>query len=215
MARTLALLVAGAAAVLAAGCGDDDDDTADTSGEDTEVSPAPTDSTGSTGSTGSATSPDAQAYVDAMIDSFDNADPAELQIDREQAQCLAPRWVEILRPERLAEEGIEPEDFAAEGDVDLSVVGLSEAEGNELYDALGACDIDVRNLFIQSLTAGEDLSEDEVQCVDDAIDDDLLRRIMVTVLVKGDDALNENQQLANEMTEAISECPGVVPTSGG
>jgi hypothetical protein len=199
MARTLALLIAIAAVVCVAGCGDDDDNGA----------PATSGAT----SNGTAPAADAQAYVDGMIEAFDNADPGELQIDREQAQCLAPKWVDTIGADRLAAAGIEPQDFAEEGNVDLTTVGLAEDDGNAMYDAMAECDIDVRTLFMGSLTTGASLSEEDIQCVDDAIDDDLLRRIMVTVLVEGDDGLNEDQQLAGEMVDALGECPGLVPTT--
>jgi hypothetical protein len=202
MARTLALLIAGAAVVLATACGDDDDDGA-----------AVTTSGTSSGTAGTAGAADAQAYVDAMIESFDNSDPDELQIDREQAQCLAPQWVETIGVDRLAAAGIEPQDFAEEGNVDLTAVELTEEDGNAMYDAMADCDIDVRSIFIGSLTTGASLSEEDIQCVDDAIDDDLLRRIMVTVLVEGDDGLNQDQELAGEMVDSLGECPGLIPTT--
>jgi hypothetical protein len=194
MARMLALLVGGAALVLAAGCGDDDDDAAGNG--DVEVSE------------------DGQAYVDAMIESFDNSDPDELQIDREQAQCLAPRWVEAIGADRLAEAGIEPEDFASEGDVDLSTVGLTEDDGNAMYDAFEACDIDITSVFVESLGADQELSEEDTACIGDALPDDLLRRIMVTSFVEGDDALSENEDLTGELLAVFSECPGAVDTGG-
>jgi hypothetical protein len=210
MARTLALLIAGAAVVFAAGCGDDDDD--DGAGTTSGESEVASTTTGST-SSGTAASADAQAYVDAMIESFDNADPDELQIDREQAQCLAPRWVEVMGPDRLAEAGIQPEDFAAEGDVDLSAVGLTEDDGNELYDAFAACDIDVKTLFVDGFTSGRGISAEDRECFADALDDDLLRRIMVTTLVEGEEALSQDEELSGDLFSVFAECPGIVPTS--
>jgi hypothetical protein len=191
MPRTLALLIAGAAVVLAAGCGDDDDD--DAGGDDVEVSE------------------EAQPYVDAMIESFDNSDPEELQINREQAQCVAPRWVETIGPDRLAEAGIEPRDFAEEGDVDLTTVGLSDEDGGEMYDAFGACDIDVKNLFVESMTTEQELSEEDAACLRDAFPDDLLRRIMITTFVEGEDALDQDEELSGDLFGVFAECPGLVP----
>ena len=214
------MLVAGAAVVLAAGCGDDDDNGAGTTAGGTTAG-------GTSGGTASGTSrataggtagtdgsADAQAYVDAMIDSFDNADPGELQIDRDQAQCLAPKWVETMGPDRLAEAGIQPEDFAAEGDVDLSTVGMTKDDGNELYDAMGECDIDVKTLFVESFASDQDLSAEDRECFANALDDDLLRRIMVTTLVEGEEALNQDEELSGDLIGVFAECPGLVPTSG-
>ena len=209
MSRTLALLIAGAALAFAAGCGDDDDDGA----SNTEGSSAGSPTTAGSASSGTAGSADAQAYVDAMIESFDNADPDELQIDREQAQCLAPKWVDAIGTDRLAAAGVEPRDFAAEGDVDLSEVGLSEDDGGAMYDAFGECDIDVKTIFVESFSAGRDVSEEDKNCLTDAMSDDLLRRIMVTTFVEGEEALNQDEELSGELFGVFADCPGLVPNS--
>jgi hypothetical protein len=191
MPRTLALLTVAAVAVGIGGCGGDDDDDDDAGGGgEVEVSE------------------DAQPYVDAMIESFDNSDPDELQIDREQAQCLAPRWVEAIGPERLAEAGIEPEDFSSDQDVDLSSADLSEDDGNEMYDAFEACGIDVKTVFVQSMATDEDLSAEDTECLEGAIDDDLLRRILVTTFVEGEGAIEEDEELTGELFAMFAECPG-------
>jgi hypothetical protein len=226
MTRTLALLIAGAAVVLAAGCGDDDDDgaggttagtTAGTSSGTTGASSGTTagTSSGTNGprSGGTAGGADAQAYVDAMIQSFDNSDPDELQINREQAQCLAPKWVDAIGADRLAAAGIEPQDFAEEGDVDLTTVGLTEDNGNAMYDAFGECDIDVKTLFVDSFSADRDVSEEDQVCLADAMSDDLLRRIMVTTFVEGEEALNQDEELSGELFGVFAECPGLVATT--
>jgi hypothetical protein len=183
--RTLVLLMVAALAGSIVGCGDDD-----AGRDDVEVSD------------------DAQPYVDAMIESFDNSDPDELQIDREQAQCLAPRWVETIGPDRLAEAGIEPEDFSSDEDVDLSTTDLSEDDGNEMYDAFEACRIDVKNLFVQSMATDEELTAEDAECLEGAVDDDLLRRILVTTFVEGEDALDRDEELTGELFAVFAECPG-------
>jgi hypothetical protein len=192
MTRRLALLVGAAAMVLAAGCGDDDDD-GDAGGGDVEVSE------------------EAQPYVDAMVEGMVSSDDDEdLQLDQEQADCLAPRWVETIGVERLQDAGLEPDDFADDGDPDLSSLGLSEDEGGELYDAFGACDIDLKAEFIRSFTADQDLSEEDAECLGDAFSDDFLRRIMITTLVEGDEALEDDQELTGELLSVFSECPGAI-----
>jgi hypothetical protein len=218
MHKTLALLIAGAAVVFAAGCGDDDDDDAagSTAGTTGGTSSRTTEaSSGTTGpqSGGTAGGADAQAYVDAMIESFDNSDPDELQIDREQAQCLAPRWVEAIGADRLAEAGVEPRDFAEEGNVDLATVGLTDNDGNAMYDAFGECDIDIKTLFVESFSADRNVSEEDQDCLADAMSDDLLRRIMVTTFIEGEEALNQNEELSGELFAVFSECPGLVVTT--
>ncbi len=187
------MVVGAAALVFAAGCGDDDD----AGGDDVEVSD------------------EAQPYVDAMVEGMVSTDDDEdLQLDQEQAECLAPRWVETIGVDRLQDAGLEPDDFATDGDPDLSSLGLSEDEGGELYDAFGDCDIDLKAEFIRSLTADQELSEEDAACLSDAFSDDFLRRIMVTSLVAGDDALDDNEELTSELLSVFSECPGAIDTDG-
>jgi hypothetical protein len=215
--RTLAVLVA-ALGFVAAGCGDDDDD--DAGGDDVAVSepgseateaPGASATTAAPATTAGPRSPDAQAYVDAMIRSFDNSAPEELQINRGQAQCLAPLWVEAIGPDRLAEAGVAPRDFAADDDVDLSVVGLTEEDGGEMYDAFAACDVDVKRLFVQSMATEQQLSAEDEACLEGAFAEDLLRRIMITTFVEGEDALDQDQELRGEMFAVFADCPGLVP----
>jgi hypothetical protein len=194
MARLLALLVGGAAVVLAAGCGDDDDDD-DAGGADV--------------------SEEAQPYVDAMVQGMTSTDEeSDLQLSPEQAECLAPRWVETIGVDRLQDAGIEPDDFASDADPDLSAMDLSEDEGNELYDAFGACDIDLKAEFIRSFTAEQELSEEDADCLVDAFSDDFLRRIMVITLIEGEEALDQNEELTGELLSVFSECPGAIDTGG-
>ena len=47
-----------------------------------------------------------------------------------------------------------------------------------------------------------------MQCLDEALDDDLLRRILVTTFVEGDDALEQDEELMGELFAVFAECPG-------
>ena len=61
---------AGALALLAGACGDDDDDGGGADSDD--------------------------PYVQALTESMDDQDESDLPLDADQADCLAPRFVEIL-----------------------------------------------------------------------------------------------------------------------
>ena len=70
--------------------------------------------------------------------------------------------------------------------------------------------MDVRAAFVEGLTEGENMSEETVDCLEDAIDDDLLKRVLVTSLMEGEDALQEDQDLMSDLIAVLSDCPGVV-----
>ena len=75
--------------------------------------------------------------------------------------------------DRLEEAGITPEDFGDDSDMDFSAIGLSEDEGNEIYDAFESCDVDIREEFLNSLNAEQSLSDEDRQCLEGAFDEDL------------------------------------------
>ena len=94
------------------------------------------------------------------------------------------------------------------GNGELSELGLSEDEGNELYDAFADCGVDLQQAFIEGIAVSGDLPEDVVDCLDEQFDDDTLRQIMVTTITKGEEALAEDQELTDSLLAALAECPG-------
>ena len=97
--------------------------------------------------------PEEQPYVDALVASFTSGEDEDFQLTEEQAECVAPSWIDTIGMERIEEAGVEPEDIGGDGGSELADLGLSEAEGNELYDAFGACDVDIKQAFIDGIAA--------------------------------------------------------------
>ena len=184
---TRVVLAVGVIALALSACGDDDDDGGDVSEEE-------------------------QPYVDAFVESAANADEDDLQLSSTQAECFGARFVDIVGVDRLEEAGVTPGDFGDESDFDFSAIGLTEDEGGEIYDAFGECDVDIREEFITSLGADEELSEEDRDCVAEAFDDDLLRRILVTTFVEGEDALEADDELMGDVFAVFAECPGAAPS---
>ncbi len=178
-------MAAGALALVAGACGDDDDD--DASGSD-------------------------DPYVQALSQSMREDDDSDLPLDDEQADCLAPRFVEVLDPARLEEAGVTPEQLAESDDV-ITQLGLTEEEGGEMYDALGECDLDVRALFLEGMTEDSNLSDEARDCLEGAISDDFLRQLFAITFSQGEDALEGNDELTSQLMSVFAECPGAVPDS--
>ena len=186
MTRKLVAAV-GTALALLTGCGGDDD------GE---------------GATGDV-SDEARPYVDALVESAENSD-SDVPFEAGEAECLAPRWVDILDPTRLEEAGIAPEDLAGSDDA-ITELDLTEEDGGALYDAMVECGVDVRDEFIAGIAEESDLSEEDRACLEEQFDDDFLRRIFVVVLTQGEDALQADQAFTSEVLSKFSECPGALP----
>ncbi|MET0326968.1 MAG: hypothetical protein ABW219_17265 [Ilumatobacteraceae bacterium] len=177
------LAVAVAVAVLGA-CGGDDDDGGD--GPDAA----------------------AQRYVDSLIAGFTAGEDEAPQLTPAQAECVAPRWIDVVGTTRLTDAGVAPEDLGVGGNGELAELGLSGDEGNELYDAFADCGVDLEQAFIEGIAMSGGLPDDVVDCLDEQFGDDTLRRIMVTTITKGEAALAEDQELTDSLLAALAACPG-------
>ena len=190
MTRTRIAALFGAALLVLGACGGDDDDSSD-----------------GTVTQGSAPA-EAEPYIESLVAGFTTGEDEDLQLTQEQAECVAPRWIETIGVERITEAGIAPEDIGADGNSELSELGLSEDEGNELYEAFGTCGVDLQQAFVDGIAASGDLPEDVAACLDEHFDDDTLQQIMVVTITKGEDALAEDQELTDSLLAVFAECPG-------
>ena len=139
--------------------------------------------------------------------------PGDLQFEEGQAECVAPRWIEVFDPARLEEAGITPEELTASSDDPPTGLDLTEEDGGALYDAMVECGVDLREQFIGAIGEGGELSEEDQACLEEQFDDEFLRRPFVVVLTQGEDALQADEAFTSEMFSKFSECPGAVPES--
>jgi len=206
----LAIATVGLLTLSAAACGDDDDSGGDAA---TTTGGASATTSGSTGGTsgGDASSATEDDYLAAIESQFTQTGDDSLQMTDEQAGCVAPKWLDVIGVDRLKEQGITPDDVRSDTDNEkLSTLGLTEADGDKLYDAYGECDVDVREQFVKSVASSTEAAED---CLDDALSDDLLRRIFVTSVTKGEAGLDADEALTNEIFAALGKCAPTTATT--
>jgi hypothetical protein len=207
MRGTIAIgLVALLSLTAVAACGDDD-----SSGGGT-TTPRPTTATsGATaGTSGSSGGAGRDEYVAVLKESMmSSGDEGEFALSGEQADCMAPKWIDTIGVDTLQAKSIEPDDIGTEGSADLTTLGLSEEQGNDLYAAFGQCDVDVKSLFIKSISPN--LSDKDEQCLEDNFDEALMKQILVTTLTKGQDALDGDEEMTGKLLAVFSKCPGAVP----
>ena len=140
----LAVAPVGLLTLSAAACGDDDDKgrrrrrgrttTAATSG-----------STGGSSGGGDASSATEDDYLAAIEAQFTATGGDSLELTDEQAECVAPKWLDVITVDKLKEKGITPDDVRADTDNEkLATLGLSEADAEKMYAAFGDCDVDVQ-----------------------------------------------------------------------
>jgi hypothetical protein len=181
MRRTMLAVAVLMMAALGAACGDDDD------------------------GGGESSSDEGQEYVDAIVASNDDS-----ELTDDESECFARAFVDAVGVEELQgavtpgeireDPESSPEDFG---------ISLDDAQADAFWEDVNEC-MDVRAAFVEGLTEGEDMSQETVDCLEDAIDDDLLKRILVTSLMEGEDALEEDEDLMGDLIGVLSDCPGAV-----
>lgn len=171
---------------LAAACGDDDGG----------------------GSSGESGSPEGQGYVDAIVASNDTSDLTD-----EENECFARAFVDAVGVEEL-QGAVSPDEIRANPETTPQEFGitLDGDQADAFWEDVNEC-MDVRAAFVEGMTEGEDVSEEAVNCLEDAIDDDLLKRIFVTSLMEGEQALDQDEELTSDLMSVLSECPEAVTES--
>lgn len=150
-----------------------------------------------------------QEYVDAAMATFDPEEAAPLTED--DARCVVVSMVERLGADRLEELGITPESFGGD-DGDPFPEGLTEDEANDIVDGFDGC-FDMAQIFLDGLTEDTTMSDETKECLADAFDGDTIRKVFVTMLTQGEDAIGEDDALTAELMSIFAECPDAL--SGG
>ncbi|MGV3759402.1 MAG: hypothetical protein ACO1PW_07635 [Actinomycetota bacterium] len=147
-----------------------------------------------------------QEYVDAAMAEFDPEEAEPLTED--DARCVVTSMVETLGTDRLEELGITPETFGSEDGAPFPE-GLSEDEANGVVDGFDDC-LDLGALFTESMAADDSIDDETKECLADAFDGDVIRRLFVTMLTEGEDALSDDPELLQEFMTILQECPGAM-----
>ncbi|CAN5681633.1 hypothetical protein BH10ACT1_BH10ACT1_42040 [soil metagenome] len=159
---------------------------------------------------------ESKPYVDALVTDLLDHGVGDLDITATEARCLAPRWVNVLQPARLEAAGVKASALRRDAGFDTKAakVPLSDAEVDKLVEAFGDCQIDLEQSYIDHATAGAPLSPDDRACLQDALPDDLIRRMVGIELTQGDAAVDQDAKLSGELFAALSACPGAIDLGG-
>jgi hypothetical protein len=150
-----------------------------------------------------------QDYIEAVADAMRRVEDSEFPLDDEQADCLAPRWVDAIGYETLLEAGVTPEVLGGteDGEIDATfedVVDRPRAE--KLVDAFFDCGLDLEGLFFEGLASDGSTTPEQVECLRDRLPEGFVRNLMITSMDGGDEALDEDAELEQQLTEAFLAC---------
>lgn len=153
-------------------------ETTSTAGADAADTPETTGRRATTTTTTGGMSPGIlrETFVAGMAASL--MDASSFQASRSEAECVAGAVADSFSLERLTE-------IAEDGDSGFETMSLSETEANSIYDAFGGCGISLRDKMLEGMDGGT-FGEDGVRCLEQLIDDEFTREIMVAGFM-GDD----------------------------
>ena len=187
---SLLVLVAGACG--ASGTSDASNTTASAPPPSSSEAPPPTDdeattttvdeATTTTGPSGGA---DADAFAASLALGLENGDESsgDISLDAEGAECVAPRWIDIIGVDTLDGAGFTPKDLE-DSDFGFDDLKLDLDQGYEMIDVFADCDVDIRQEFLASV--GSDLDSQQKTCLDGQLDPTLLRDLLANSLVTTD-----------------------------
>jgi hypothetical protein len=142
-----------------------------------------------------------QDYVDGALEGFDEEEEAPLT--EEDARCIATSMVKAVGVDELEAAGITPESFSSDDEIPE---GLEEDQARAIVGGIKGC-IDMLELFVEGIAEDTELSEDARACLADQFDDDLVDRLMVTMLTEGEDGLDPSTGVGAEVMQAAFACP--------
>lgn len=170
-------------------CGGDDDDSADEGKDETSES-------GDDGGGG-----DGQAYVDAIMETSEGDET----LSEDQNRCFAEAVVAGLGVEAFEAAGVTPDDIRENPDDSPTDLGLefSEEQADGFWDAANTC-VDVRELFLESMSQGQELTDAQKTCLGEGLDEEFIKTMFLASFTE--DTQSFDEETTAKLTEVMSTC---------
>jgi hypothetical protein len=145
-----------------------------------------------------------EQYVDAIALAEEDQDTP---FSGDDVRCYAEAVVDGIGVDAL-EAGTTPAEIEQAGAFDPVTAGieLTEEDAEAVVDGVSTC-VDLREVFLDQLGAEGSATPEQIACVDEEVDDELLESFYVASLMSGDDG--EAQATASvELQAAAMPCLG-------
>lgn len=155
--------------------------------------------------------PAAKPYVDSWSAFFVKGDGSDFRFTPSQAECVVPKLVAVMDPDRLEAKGIRPRDFSEGSKTDVfAKLNLSEGEGMEMVDAFGSCGILLRENFVRGVASSSSAPAADVKrCLERELDDDTLTAYYVAGFTEGSKAVTDDSAApVRGVLKAVETCTG-------
>lgn len=142
------------------------------------------------------------AYVEAFVDA---AQASGEETDEDSDRCFAESAVDAIGVRPFREADVTPDEIretGASSPTDLGVE-VTDEQGEDYHQRLSRC-LDLREYVLDLVTAGVELPDESVACLEQAFDDDLIRRVVVANFVQGREA--ESSEVADDLGAVYAGC---------
>lgn len=153
-------------------------------------------------------------YVDALLASLEAEDDV---LPRDVAACVAPLWIDAIGVETLEDALITPEDLET-GTDELGDLEYPRSTAEAMVDAFETCDMPLTEVIVAALPAEAREDPAVADCVEGAVEEDLLREALIAELT-GEDTSDYDDQIQSAIEPCVPETESVddvaVPGDGG
>jgi hypothetical protein len=138
------------------------------------------------------------AYVDAWATGLTTGklEDGQLVLDERDGPCVAQAWVDIVTVDGFRYRKVEPDALRDPG-FSVGSLKLSQDQAEAFVDAFDQCNVEWVGLLATSL--GTDLDPADQACIQDAIDQDKARRLLVGTFADSPDANAAFEDLLNDI----------------
>lgn len=144
-----------------------------------------------------------QEYVDALAASAEE----DSALEDEQIRCVAESFVDGYGAAELADTDVTPDDLRDAGGPGELGLEFTDAQKDDFYERMTGC-MDVRALMLDALSQGAGAPDEARACLDEALDDDLIRDFLVVGFTEGDAGFEANPDLEAQLNALFTGCSG-------
>ena len=138
-----------------------------------------------------------EAIAASMMESNDET----FKVEQKQADCVGDGFVDKIGVDKLKEYGILTDDLSAK-DAGLSGdLSMEAGDADEAADVVVGC-VDATKLMADQMAAGGELTQEQQDCVSDALDDDAMKK-MFSLIFQG-----KEQEAGQDLMEPVLACMG-------
>lgn len=146
---------------------------------------------------GDGRSEEEQAYVDALADWTESQQAEDLDFDGEESRCFAEAIVDAVGVGALQDVATPEEIRANTEDDPLDAVEVDRSQAEAIYDDTDGC-IEYREVFLNAARRQGELSDAQLECLDEALTDELVRNYLVATFDEEEEALQDAEQALDE-----------------